>query len=319
MSKYLSPNAYKNDWQDTFTTVSSGLLNYEKLKQDAEQWKEQEATRVAQAEYMKQQSMYQQALAQNAYFENGFVPAQAQTPTAPSNAAMSMVGGGMGDVNGMPIPPEQKIMQDANAMRIQTPYGEMVQQPGFKQESAQQARLKNNDYFNKANKLRDDFNGLSKNFREVRDSYSRIQASAKDPSAAGDLALIFNYMKTLDPGSTVREGEFATAQNSGSVPDRVWATYNKIKNGERLAPEQRKDFVSRAEKLYNSQADIQKKTIDQYTQMSERYGLEPKDVITDLMDFGKAEESDNQTFTIGGKTYNIPKDQVAEFKKDMGL
>lgn len=276
------------------------LTNYQKLKQEAEQWREGEATRVAQAEYMKQQAMYQQALAQNAYLENGFVPSQSQAPVIPPNAMQSNIDGSMGDINGIPVAPAQKLMQDANAVRIQTPYGEMVQQPGFKEESAQQARLKNNDYFNKANKLRDDFNSLSKPFRETRDAYARIQASAKDPSAAGDLALIFNYMKTLDPGSTVREGEFATAQNSGSVPDRVQAMYNNVIKGTRLAPEQRKDFVSRAAGLYKSQADIQQKQIDKFTQMAERYGLEPQDVVTDLMDF--KEESD-APLKVGGE-YN---------------
>ena len=38
------------------------------------------------------------------------------------------------------------------------------------------------------------------------------------PDAAGDMALIFSYMKMLDPNSTVREGEYATAQDAGSIP-----------------------------------------------------------------------------------------------------
>jgi hypothetical protein len=67
------------------------------------------------------------------------------------------------------------------------------------------------------NKLRDDFLKGSKVFVDTKDAYTRIQDSASDPSAAGDLALIFNYMKMLDPGSTVREGEFATAQDSAGV------------------------------------------------------------------------------------------------------
>lgn len=143
-------------------------------------------------------------------------------------------------------------------------------------------RLNNNDYFSKADKMRDDFDKLSKDYRLVRDAHSRIEASAKDPSAAGDLALIFNYMKVLDPGSTVREGEFATAQNSASVPDIIRAKYNKVISGERLATDQRADFLDRSRKLYKSQADIQNKNVNLYRTRAERFGVDPQDVITEL-------------------------------------
>ena len=54
---------------------------------------------------------------------------------------------------------------------------------------------------------RREFSGLPavKSFAEQASAYGRVVASAEDPSPAGDLALIFNYMKVLDPGSTVRD------------------------------------------------------------------------------------------------------------------
>jgi hypothetical protein len=97
--------------------------------------------------------------------------------------------------------------------------------------------------------------GESKSFLQVKEAFVRIQAAAKDPSAAGDLALIFNYMKILDPGSVVREGEFATAQNSAGVPDQIRNAYNKALNGQRLNENQRNDFVDRSQRLYNAQAN----------------------------------------------------------------
>ena len=107
--------------------------------------------------------------------------------------------------------------------------------------------------FDQEAKLRDKFAGQSKDYIKVRDAQQRILASAEDPSAAGDLALIFNYMKVLDPSSTVREGEFATAQNAAGVGQRVMAQYNSIMRGERMTPVQRADFVKRAKMLYNRQ------------------------------------------------------------------
>ncbi len=136
--------------------------------------------------------------------------------------------------------------------------------------------------FDQAVKLQDKFNNQSKDFFKVRDSYERIKASASDPSAAGDLALIFNYMKVLDPGSVVRESEFANAQNAAGVPDKIRAQYNQVLNGERLAPNTRADFVGRAGKLFQSQANIQQRNVDRYSQIAERWSLDPADVVMQI-------------------------------------
>jgi hypothetical protein len=85
--------------------------------------------------------------------------------------------------------------------------------------------------FDDAKDLRKEFVSASGEFVKIRDAFKRIQVSAQDPSAAGDLALIFNYMKMLDPGSVVRESEFATAANAAGVPDRVRNTFNRILRG----------------------------------------------------------------------------------------
>jgi hypothetical protein len=127
--------------------------------------------------------------------------------------------------------------------------------------------------------IRDDYRKDSGDFVKVRDAHQRVLASAKDPSAAGDLALIFNYMKVLDPGSTVREGEFATAQNSGSIPDRIISQYNKAIRGERLAPNIRKDFVDRSGRLYSDAEANQKKIETQYRDITTRSGGNPDNVV----------------------------------------
>jgi hypothetical protein len=129
--------------------------------------------------------------------------------------------------------------------------------------------------------LRKELSVLSKPFADVRDAMGRIRASASNPSAAGDLALIFNYMKVLDPGSTVREGEFATAQNSAGIPERLRAQYNKVISGERLGDDQRKDFVDRAEGLYGSQLSIQKRQEDEYRRLAKGRGANPENVVID--------------------------------------
>lgn len=131
-------------------------------------------------------------------------------------------------------------------------------------------------------KLRDKYTSESKDFLTIRDAYNRIIVSAQDPSAAGDLALIFNYMKILDPGSTVREGEFANAQNSAGIPDVIRAKYNKVISGQRLAEDTRNDFVSRSKKLFEAQQSQQKTINDNYSMLSSSAGIPKEFVVRDI-------------------------------------
>lgn len=126
-------------------------------------------------------------------------------------------------------------------------------------------------------KLRKEYNTQSGTFRSVKDAYSRVLGS--EDTAAGDIALIFNYMKMLDPGSVVREGEFATAQNAGGIPDRIWNAYNRALTGERLNPNQRKMFANQAKTLYGQAEKGEKVIRDGITRIAKTYGLNTENVF----------------------------------------
>ena len=132
---------------------------------------------------------------------------------------------------------------------------------------------------NTAMQLADNYEQQSKAFYTTRDAYNRVVASASDPSAAGDLALIFNFMKTLDPSSVVREAEFATAQNAGSVPERIWAQYNRVLEGERLSQPQRTDFVNRSKRLFDGAKTQQSGTVKEYSDRAKKFGIDPTLVV----------------------------------------
>ena len=136
--------------------------------------------------------------------------------------------------------------------------------------------------FQQENTIRDEFTKNTQNFVKIRDSYNTIQSAAKDPTAAGDLSLIFAYMKILDPGSTVREGEFANAQNSGSIPTQIQNIWNKAQTGERLSSQQRTDFLSQANKLYSSQKNSYDRQVENTKKLAESYGLDPNRVVYDF-------------------------------------
>lgn len=150
-----------------------------------------------------------------------------------------------------------------------------------------------------ATALRDRAEDAIGDFRQIEESYQRIIDSVTEPSAAGDLALIFNYMKMLDPGSTVREGEFATAQNAAGVPSRIVAVYNSIRDGQRLEEGQRRDFFSRAERLYQGQRTLTEERIEPYREEAEARQLPLQYAVPRLSNF--AERTANINFGAAAK------------------
>ncbi|WP_417790638.1 hypothetical protein [Terasakiella pusilla] len=133
--------------------------------------------------------------------------------------------------------------------------------------------------------LRKEYNNLAKPLHEMNQSYSRMLNAASDQSAAGDIALIFAYMKMLDPTSVVREGEFATAQNSAGVPDSIMNMYNKALDGTRLQPEQRLQFLNQAKSQYQGASGLMDTIDARYSDLANEYGVSPEQIIMTRPDF----------------------------------
>lgn len=145
---------------------------------------------------------------------------------------------------------------------------------------------------------------VSKETFVINSSFDRIKgAFAGTPSAAGDLSGIFAYMKMLDPGSTVREGEFANAQNAAGIPDQARNAYNRALKGERLNPNQRKDFLNQATKIYESQTQKQSAVNKEFESIAKESGVNPKQIFagTDLKQ------------TPGARFKNAPTEQLKAY------
>jgi len=110
-----------------------------------------------------------------------------------------------------------------------------------------------------------------RDFREVANSARQIIAlsegarTEEDERAMSDMALVFSFMKALDPGSTVREGEYASARNAAGIPDRIRTAYNNLISGEGLSPTQRAEMSRVARTLYNQR-------LTGYNEMANIYG-----------------------------------------------
>ena len=131
--------------------------------------------------------------------------------------------------------------------------------------------------------LRKEFNLLPdvKAFNDVASSYDVISdiANRKQPSPQDDLSLIYSYVKMLDPASVVREGEFATAENSASVPDRIRNAYNKVVEGTRLNSDQRSQYSNAAKGIYESRSRRYNDLVSEYSDYARDAGLDPREVL----------------------------------------
>jgi hypothetical protein len=175
-------------------------------------------------------------------------------------------------------------------------------------------------------KFRKEYNDQTKPYQEVKSAYGRVLSS--EDSAVGDLSLIFGYMKMLDPGSVVREGEFATAQNAAGVPERIMNIYNKVATGQRLSPSQRDSFKGQAKGLYNSALEGEKTVRTGLERISKGYGLNTENIFysaTEQAPVGAppaAASAAGNSVKVGGQTYTRPANftdaQWSAYKQSVG-
>ena len=157
--------------------------------------------------------------------------------------------------------------------------------------------------FNAADKLRDDFEKKYKPFADVGNKMAIIQNAATDPSGQNDMALVFSFMKMLDPGSVVRESEYAQAVDTGSLYDKLRATAEKIKSGQKLTPEMRQNFVKSASKFAESSMKTAKKVRSDYDSLAKRRGLDPGEIMLGIGDDEPAPSAGPQKMASGPQKF----------------
>lgn len=130
--------------------------------------------------------------------------------------------------------------------------------------------------------LRKEYLAQNKDFLDMQRSIGKIKA-LDTSNAPGQMGLIFNVMKLYDPGSTVREGEFANAENARGVPGSILNVYNKVVGGEFLTPEQITQFRGTADDLYGAaEQDFERSFRTYRDQVAPGYGFDLERTIPDL-------------------------------------
>lgn len=133
--------------------------------------------------------------------------------------------------------------------------------------------------FTQEEKIRKEWQGRSKVYGELGSTFANIASSAKADSGPGDIALITSFMKMLDPGSVVRETEFATARDTAGLYSRLENALQKAQNGKFLNEQQRKEYVDLAKQYLDSaqkKAGEEKRSLDLVVK---NYKLNPENVF----------------------------------------
>lgn len=130
-----------------------------------------------------------------------------------------------------------------------------------------------------ANQLRDEFVKQTDEFADVQNAFRKVEAAAQTDSGPGDLALLVGYMKIIDPGSVVRETEFATAEQAPGIEQQTINLFNRIRTGERLTPEARQQFVRAANDQFQTYTAGYNQTVQTYEGLAGRFGLDPATVV----------------------------------------
>jgi len=171
-------------------------------------------------------------------------------------------------------------------------------------------------------KLRDEFITRTKDYNEMGVTIDKIKSSAQSNTGPGDVALITGFMKMLDPGSVVRETEFATARDTAGLVERLQNNLNKARSGQFLQTTQRKEFVALAQQYYDAAKKKADKDKQALNTVVKNYKLTPENVFgPEATD--PTQETNVETVTVQGTQYTRPPNysdiQWNAYKKAMGV
>jgi hypothetical protein len=168
----------------------------------------------------------------------------------------------------------------------------------------QRAALQFQRDFQRTNQLADDYRNESQEVAKAANGFrsvSSVAPAAREGAPAAQIALVFGYMKTLDPSSVVRESEYATAENARGVPESVRNQYNKVLSGSRLTPSQVDGMLSAARSSAKGWKRQQDNFTKVYGQRATRAKVDVDGVVLDYFDGLDMSDPPPLSQILGGK------------------
>lgn len=126
-------------------------------------------------------------------------------------------------------------------------------------------------------------NATLKRFREQAAAVKAVQALASKPNAtnADDLSLIYSYVKLLDPGSVVREGEIKLAGQATPALTRLVQRARGLYSNRNvlLDPETRALYLESANAVAKASIDSTKPEFERISALATERGIDPSKIF----------------------------------------
>ena len=141
---------------------------------------------------------------------------------------------------------------------------------------------------------------IVKDYNDILGQKGTIDSYIKNGiGGPADLALVFSFMKGLDPTSVVRESEYETAAKSGNIFQGAWSKFNgyfKAKGG--FLPENVKNEF---QNLVNQKLIVKENQYNnvkkQYESIASRQNLNPQNVVIDYAS-GALQPTNNESNNV---------------------
>ena len=164
--------------------------------------------------------------------------------------------------------------------------------------------------------LQNDYRAATKASYARAQAYEAMTEAAKNPSAKGDLTMVYSFVKALDPESVVREGEISLLNANRSVPDSIKGYAQRLYKGESLLPKEREDLINQARTLTTTDYKRSRNDIKAYRENATRLGLDPELYTPDPYATFKPKEAEKtvvRTGVMGGKKVVQYSDGTTEY------
>lgn len=186
-----------------------------------------------------------------------------------------------------------KIGPDGDVVDIKSDIGSLE---GIKTRTAQNKLVRDtrNDFDSKP--IIKDTNEINSAISRMDSVWSNYQKNrSKKTLNALDQALVITFNKMLDPGSVVRESEFARTPQGQAILSRAEGFLDQLQaGGVGLTDLEREDILNTAKQLSEGQKSEARKVTQQFVREAEILGIDPKRIVGDFFDLTSDQPPINQ-------------------------
>lgn len=147
-------------------------------------------------------------------------------------------------------------------------------------------------------------------------NYEIMRVSAQQRKGQGDYALITSFMKMLDPGSTVRETEFASARDTGGLWTSLKAMVEGWKSGDILDDTQRQEFLDLSKQYLDAAIERDKSVKKGLMPIINNYGLNPENIFVNVHESSTGPLYNEAQKAALKRTYGLNDQDISALEKN---